>query len=1108
MVDLISYSCFMLIAGCVDWTRAGERKIAVMQSLNGLFDRRRLRRFAAVSIAAVALFAIDAVARTVTWTGGGDGSTWNDGANWGGTVPADGDDVRVGATTVNDISGISLKSLTFTGAGGWTLSGAAISLRAGAWGGLATEAGVTGSCTVSAPLVLEEGDVWFMPAVSRKGVTITGSISGPGRLVKTGYGNLVLKAENTYTGGTYYTNGLLYVYSPGALGTSQLNMGNSFQAGGAPYCWLYVQGYGTSVDDFVITNKIVAVGETQNSGTFEVYGNVTFLGDIEYVGQCRLRGGSTIRYLGACKKTGTGGNITIQNGGTHLFDHVVEWSPNWIYGDGGGTFQFNVAGNMYSKAMLSASTLRAGVENAFANVEHYFGGSGGGGWLDLNGHNQRITSLHDETTRFTARTHGVKSATPATLTVSGGSNNHFSGQFNGAASFVWAPTADRTFTVSNTTWSTTGAITVSAGTVKFVDGASLPGLSAATVASGAALRFDASCSLNKEVAVTLAEDAVIEVNSQTMFSSLKIGTVTLEGGLTYGGPNAASAVDVVLGQIAGAGTIVLPVVDVPAVDAVWDAGGGADTSLSTPENWEGDVVPDLSSGAVMAHFAVGSRATASGVVKFRGVSVVPEASAKSFSFDGADGSRLDFYGGGISFTGNSPGLTGSFDLALPVRTMAEQAWDFWRGACNTAAIYFTNSISSYSPLAHITFGGNSTIYLGGDNSGFMADLVQTSGTVVVRSDNALGSSASGRYVLRNPNKNAMLMFQGGTFGRELDLAGNDVRVMDFAAGTTTVFTNMLSVNLNNVRYSVNSGSRVVIAGGSTMSKLFIPSGASGLTVVTNTPGAGLNFWMDGGDSVVEFGVASNRLNGTLIASRSILRTTVPYALYSGNMSLGVAYAGGGGTLDLYGTHQRITNIDNPNPATYTSAQSNTWASVGTPRIHSDEPGVLHYANSAADVWYLRFTGKASLSYEPTSNVQLTIHEHSTSEGELVVKNGTLTFAMDGGWTNCTAVTLAGGVMRVQHGSSRTGGRYDAGTFSRRTSLYVPYGSSGRIQLDAGVSQDMEFLYLEDENGKWCKQALGVWGAPGGSAPNAAACFTGSGVVNFRGDGKGTMMTLR
>ena len=105
------------------------------------------------------------------------------------------------------------------------------------------------------------------------------------------------------------------------------------------------------------------------------------------------------------------------------------------------------------------------------------------------------------------------------------------------------------------------------------------------------------------------------------------------------------------------------------------------------------------------------------------------------------------------------------------------------------------------------------------------------------------------------------------------------------------------------------------------------------------------------------------------------------------------------------------------------------------------------------------------------------------------------------------MTIAGGVLRVPRGSTGSGRSYNAGTFSRRTSLYVPYGTAGKVQLDAGVSQDMEFLYLEDETGKWRKAALGAWGASGVAA-NAHPCFTGAGVMNVRGDGKGTVMTLR
>ena len=98
-------------------------------------------------------------------------------------------------------------------------------------------------------------------------------------------------------------------------------------------------------------------------------------------------------------------------------------------------------------------------------------------------------------------------------------------------------------------------------------------------------------------------------------------------------------------------------------------------------------------------------------------------------------------------------------------------------------------------------------------------------------------------------------------------------------------------------------------------------------------------------------------------------------------------------------------------------------------------------------------------------MQTTLRAASTSSGELTVKNGTLTFGADGSWTNCTAVTIA------------------------------------------GVSQDMEFLYLEDENGKWRKQSLGTWGASGVAA-HTHACFTGTGVVKFFGDGKGMSIIFK
>ena len=56
-----------------------------MQSKNNQSNWRMFRGLVVASIAA-ACYLPRAEARTVTWTGGGDGSTWSDGRNWDGTA--------------------------------------------------------------------------------------------------------------------------------------------------------------------------------------------------------------------------------------------------------------------------------------------------------------------------------------------------------------------------------------------------------------------------------------------------------------------------------------------------------------------------------------------------------------------------------------------------------------------------------------------------------------------------------------------------------------------------------------------------------------------------------------------------------------------------------------------------------------------------------------------------------------------------------------------------------------------------------------------------------------------------------------------------------------
>ena len=117
---------------------------------------------------------------------------------------------------------------------------------------------------------------------------------------------------------------------------------------------------------------------------------------------------------------------------------------------------------------------------------------------------------------------------------------------------------------------------------------------------------------------------------------------------------------------------------------------------------------------------------------------------------------------------------------------------------------------------------------------------------------------------------------------------------------------------------------------------------------------------------------------------------------------------------------------------------------------------------------------------------------------MVVAVATIAASFEGGSWAGPKITLSGGEVQVNH----------AKAFDRHASLYVPYGSAGKVNLAAGVEHRMGYLYLEDANGVWQRQNLGKWGSTASSAHNKAAFFSGTGVMNFIGDGLGTMLIFR
>lgn len=175
-------------------------------------------------------------ADTLTWTGG-TGNNWNEPANWTSsgshTVPESGDTLvfpnaaKADYGTVNDIDGLTLAKISFTGAGGTvSVSGAAFALDRQTYGtDYAVYVTKGGNVTINNDIELAEGDQNFY-SQDLTTFTLNGVISGAGKLVKDGASSqtsykdyaMILNGVNTYAGGTQINYGIVHAMNAHACG--------------------------------------------------------------------------------------------------------------------------------------------------------------------------------------------------------------------------------------------------------------------------------------------------------------------------------------------------------------------------------------------------------------------------------------------------------------------------------------------------------------------------------------------------------------------------------------------------------------------------------------------------------------------------------------------------------------------------------------------------------------------------------------------------------------------------------------------------------------------------------------------------------------------------
>lgn len=163
------------------------------------------------------------VLSALSWTGATD-ANWSTSTNWNpNAVPGNGDSLTfpAGAAHVantDDLAGLTVNSITFSGAsGGYSLGGTnSLTLTAGI-----NASNTAGTNTIALPLVLS-GNQSFAVAGGAQ-LTISGDISGSGALSNSGAGTLDLAGTNTYGGGTTVASGTVLV--DGSIGSTILSGG-------------------------------------------------------------------------------------------------------------------------------------------------------------------------------------------------------------------------------------------------------------------------------------------------------------------------------------------------------------------------------------------------------------------------------------------------------------------------------------------------------------------------------------------------------------------------------------------------------------------------------------------------------------------------------------------------------------------------------------------------------------------------------------------------------------------------------------------------------------------------------------------------------------------
>jgi len=591
------------------------------------------------------------------------------------------------------------------------------------------------------------------------------------------------------------------------------------------------------------------------------------------------------------------------------------------------------------------------------------------GTLDLNGHNQTIYLLQTPTdskyfwdpTKDEQDYVSVTSAAPATLTMNGNLSTTypFACRFAGAVSL--SKTAGGTYTLVNQYSSSTGTLSVSAGTVEFKWGAGWGG-DVQISGNGKVVFDDAYTSLNGlgRSRVVLSDTAKLVISNGVEISctSLTLGTTEVVAGRTY---TSADYPD----WIEGDGSV--RVLDV-LVTRTWTGGG---SGWNDSANWGGMPAPAAGQRAqIPAGFAV----------------EVADADVSTVSalglLDLAAGSSVSFVNGSVACPIPAI-LTGSGAIrslgASSVTLSGNNTQFYGPMEFTNTPVYVTSRTGLGSPsraivhwASHPLLGDNRDAPLRFRGAGLINDVPlkiqgrRNSAARAFTDDLSDPYVQNGSWDYIGAGDTAEIWFGSYTFDGGIKPTAGAVKFELRPGCTMEIKDKALDVNSVNARFTIGAGARL----------LFNANGAKWK-----------NFFSFCGDGTIVCGASNVLCNGVAMCLASTNSVTV---------------------LDLDGHNQWPGSVLYHQTDSLNGSDNATRDSVGYGIVTSATPATISMSYGATRINALKYTGKASLTRNGSGTYTL-VNKYSDTAGTLTVGSGEVKFDWGAGWGGDIAVSGTGKV---------------------------------------------------------------------------------------------------